>query len=405
VTIRAGEVPAGLDFLSLDIPVRSQSEAEQILEEAKSLGQKIMKPVLIGALEHPVEVGNYNGYSDPRSIDAQGKFYLDICPLIQREGYAGCIVNALFDWKAARPSLNQNPGYERFVTTGLLDQYRQKRIAYDVIKTVFNGEKPPALVIGSYTEVYPPVFIITGILIIFGFALLYNLFKRFRENVVRAIMRPFNFFADIRDQRMLSTFQTTMIGLLGAVSASLFAANMLYYWRFSFFFDYVLSQFVRSEASKDLIDFCGWHPLAGIAAGGLAAFLLLLFFALFLRLFALLFRRKLLLFDTFSVSMWSILPMVFLAPFGMILHRIMPIGAVDVLALALFCVLNFWVLFRIFKGSAIVLETRPLFAYMVGFGVLLILGAVWVLSLDRQYAIFDYLQYGWNAYAGIHPVK
>jgi len=249
------------------------------------------------------------------------------------------------------------------------------------------------------------VFIITGILLIFGFALLYNLFKRFRENVVRAFMRPYNFFADIRDQRMLSTFQTTMIGLLGAVSASLFAVNMLYYWRFSFLFDFMISQFVRSAPGKEMINYCGWYPLAGIALGAVAAFALFLLFALFLRLFALILRRKLLLFDTFSVAMWSILPMIFLAPIGMILHRIMSIGAVDVLAAALFLALNVWVLARLFKGTAIVLDTRPAYAYAIGFPVLLALGAVWVVSLDTQYAIFDYIQYGWNAYATIRIVQ
>ncbi len=404
-THRPAEIPEGLDFVSIDIPVCTNAQAAGILEEMKSLAQEIHRPVLIGSLEHPVEPGNYTGYSDPRSIDAQGKFFLDIYPRIQREGYAGCIVNALTDWRAARPSLNRMPAFQQLVTNGLLDQYRQKRIAYDVIKALFNGEKTPALVIGSFTEVYPPVFIIVGILLIFGFALLYNLFKRFRENVVRAIMRPYNFFADIRDQRMLSTFQTTMIGLLGAVSAALYAANMLYYWRYSYHFDFMLSQFVRSAGGKELVDFCGWNPLAGIALGSLIAFGLLLLYALMLRLLALLLRRKLLLFDTYSVSMWSLLPMIFLAPIGMILHRIMSIGAVDVIALALFLFLNLWIRSRLFKGTAIVLEARTPIAYAIGFAALILIAGIWVVSLDRQYAIFDYLQYGWNVHAGLHLVR
>ena len=105
---------------------------------------------------------------------------------------------------------------------------------------------------------------IIGILIILIFAVVYNLFRRFRENVSRSLMRPYNFFADVRDQRMLSIFQTSMVGFIGSLAAALLFANLLYFWRMNILVDHVISQFVHGGWLKEWLNYAAWNPLENI---------------------------------------------------------------------------------------------------------------------------------------------
>ncbi|PLX23737.1 MAG: hypothetical protein C0600_14215 [Ignavibacteria bacterium] len=385
------ELPEGLHFAGLDIMPQS---TESVSAMISGLADKLEgHPVIVSSLMYPVQIGNYNGYSDPRSIDAQGQFYLQLYKEIRDLGYDGVTVHSFSDWAVSRPIMAVDRVYEYVATTGVVDRFRQKRIAYDVLKSSFNNEKPPVLVTGNYEEQHPVSFVIFGILIIFIFAIVYNLFRRFRENVVRSLLRPYNFYADVRDQRMLSIFQTSMVGLLGSFSAALLYANVLYFWRINILMDKVLSQFVHTIWLKQWLNFAAWNPLEHTLVLTVLFFVLLLFFALSLRVLSLIVRRKVFMFDAYSVSMWSALPMIILAPFGMVLYRIMDPVLLEILIILVLVIFHIWIVSRMLKGSAIVFDIRPLFAYLAGF-VLIGAGLAYCfISLNNEFEIVAYMRY------------
>jgi len=303
------------------------------------------------------------------------------------------MIHSFADWSVSRPIMAVDRVYQFVATTGVVDRFRQKRIAYDVLKTAFNNEKPPVLVTGNYEEQHPMSFVVLGIFVIFFFAVVYNFFRRFRENVVRSFLRPYNFYADVRDQRMLSIFQTSIVGLLGSLSAALLFANILYFWRMNILIDKIISQFVHAIWLKQWLNYAAWSPLENVLVLTSLLFMLLVLFALILRLLAFVTRKKVFLFDAFSVSMWSVLPMIILAPFGMVLYRIMNLPGLEAITLLVYIVFHLWIVSRLLKGSAIVFDMRPLFFYVGGY-LLLIAGiAVWLLSLDGEYEVFAYLRY------------
>ena len=294
--------------------------------------------------------------------------------------------------------------YEYTATSGVVDRFRQKRIAYDVLKSSFNNEKPPVLVTGNFEEQHPVSFVVFGILIIFIFALVYNLFRRFRENVVRSLLRPYNFYADVRDQRMLSIFQTSMVGLLGSFATALLYSNLLYFWRINILMDKLISQFVHAIWLKQWLNYAAWNPMEHTLVMTVLLFVFLILFAFFLRLVSLLVRRKVFLFDAYSVSMWSVLPMIILAPFGMVLYRIMDPVLLEMLIIIVIVLFHIWIVSRMLKGSAIVFDIRPLYTYLAGF-VLLGAGlAYWFISLNNEYEIVAYMRYYidlWWTYANM----
>lgn len=402
VTAPEAATVAELDVLGFDVPPMHSEQAEAWVNTLP-FGQ-LGKPVLLSSLCYPVQIGNYNGYSDPRSIDAQGQYFLLLYRAARNKAAAGFIVHSFADWAVSRPIMSVDRVHQFTATAGIVDRYRQKRIVYDVLKSSFNNEKPPVLVSGALEEEHPVSFVVVGILVIFLFALVYNLFRRFRENVVRSLMRPYNFYADVRDQRMLSIFQTSMVGVLGSLAAGLLFANVLFFWRDNMFVDMVLSQFVRGNGLKQWINFSAWNPLENMLVLALLLFLTLLILTFILRLVAFVARRKVLLFDAYSVTMWSVLPMIVISPLGMVLYRMMNVPVLEVLAVLVYVVFHIWIISRLLKGTAIVFDVRPVFFYLGGY-VLLAAGLVfWLLSLDRDFAVFAYLRHFaniWLATAGI----
>ena len=385
------ELPPHCDFVGLDIAPQSTATVSALLASlAERRGEM---PVIVSSLMYPVQIHNYNGYSDPRSIDAQGQFFLQLYREVRDLDYHGIIVHSFTDWAVARPIMTVDRVHQYTATSGVVDRYRQKRIAYDVLKTSFNNEKAPVLVTGNYEESHPMSFVVLGILIIFVFAAVYNLFRRFRENVVRSFLRPYNFYADVRDQRMLSLFQTSMVGLLGSLTAALLFANLLYFWRMNILVEKVLSQFIHVTWLKQWLNYAAWNPLENTLVLTLILFVLLLLSALFLRLAAWLTRKKVFLFDAFSVSMWSVLPMIILAPFGMVLYRILDLPMLEPVAIVIYFIFHVWIISRFLKGTAIVFDVRPLYFYAAGFVLIAAGAAVWLISLDGEYEVFAYLRY------------
>ncbi len=384
-------IPEGLDLVGLDIFPESIEHVTGIL--ARYGSGTTPYPVFVSSLMYPVQVGNYNGYSDARSIDAQGKFYLQLFKETRDQGFAGITVHSFSDWAVSRPIMAVDRVYQYTATAGVVDRYRQKRIAYDVLKASFNNEKPPVLVTGNYEEIHPVSFVVIGILIILIFAVVYNLFRRFRENVSRSLMRPYNFFADVRDQRMLSIFQTSMVGFIGSLSAALLFANLLYYWRMNLLVDHVISQFIHTAGLKQWMNYAAWNPLENILLMTLLLYFVLLFLTLLIWLAAFVSRRKVFLFDAFSVSMWSVLPMIMLAPFGMVLYRLMELPALETLAVLAYVIFHIWIISRILKGIAIVFDIRPVFFYLGGYMLIGAGLAWWLVSLNGEFNIFAYLRY------------
>ncbi|MBL0175021.1 MAG: hypothetical protein IPP94_07120 [Ignavibacteria bacterium] len=385
------EWPGELDFVSVDVsPMDLESTKKLIRFYVEKYASK---PILISSLMYPVEVGNYNGYSDPRSIDAQAQYYLEVFTEVWNNKLAGIIVHSFCDWGVSIPLMSVDRIQQFTATAGILDVYRQKRLAYDVLKARFNNEKPPVLMVGNYTPDHPASFVVVGLLIILIFAVMYNLFRRFRENVVRSFLRPYNFFSDVRDQRMLSLFQTSVIGFIGSLSAGLLLANIMYFMRSAYFFDALVSLFVRPVWLKQWVNYAAWNPLANIAVLTVLFFVLLLAFSMLLRIASFFTKKNILLFDSYSVSMWSVLPMIILSPIGLVLYRVMEVPILEILAIITVGLFNVWILSRLFKGSAIVLDIRPVFFYFGGFGLVILGLSGWLVSLDNQHETFAYLRY------------
>jgi beta-galactosidase len=258
---------------------------------------------------------------------------------------------------------------------------------------MFLGEKIAALPIGTHSVSSPVLYVLLGLLLLIIFAWFLNSNRRFREGVNRALFRPYNFYADIRDQRILSNFHTAALSGIVAVTFAIVVSSIMFHFRHSAVLDYALTHLITSDAFKSVVIELIWHPIECIAYGGLACFAWMFVVTMLVQFFALFVRTKVYLFHSYSVAVWSTLPMVVFIPLGMILYRVMESDMYVIPVLVIFGAVTIWILFRTLKGVSIIYDIPSVKIYALGIVVLAVLGIVWYSYFDYAHSTTAYLRF------------
>lgn len=330
-----------------------------------------------GALLSPE---NRNGISDPLSNEAQAVVIRDAYRSTMAAGLGGCIIWTFNDYTLERPSMltDGHDAYER--TSGLVDEWRQQRVSFAMLKSLINDEKEPLLQARDHTDQTPLVFIVTGLVLGLLLVLLINRSRRFREYLLRAIIRPYNFYADIRDQRILSTIQTSILGIVIASSVGLVVASLLYFMRTDAEIEYLLHLFIPSASMYESLRFIVWRPALAVVVCSCLVFAAFIFFAFLLRIGAMFVRGRIQMRDTFTIVVWSALPLVILLPLGVAFYQVLSGDAVSLWVPLIIGVIKAWFIIRMLRATSVVFDVPSTIVYLVGLGVVLIAvgGIAWI---------------------------
>jgi hypothetical protein len=343
------------------------------------------KPVIVSKFGTEVQQGNRNGYSDPLSFEAQARFYIQRFDALRLLDYDGAFVWSFNDWKGDRPALTVTTGNPWMHTMGLVSYEREKRLAYDAVRSAFHGEKFVALPIGNYSASAPMIYVLSGLVVLIGGAYFYNANRRFRENINRSVMNSYNFFSDVRDQRIVSVALSTLLGVVVSVATAIVASSILYHFRSSWVLDNMLSYVLPSDSVKEQVVYLIWSPIKFIPVASLVIFISLLLVCGFVLLLSPVFKARIYPFHAYAITMWSTPPLLLFVPAGMILHRVMESNMYVIPSLIFVAVLFLWVLFRLLKGISIIFDVIVVKMYVLG-----VISIVGVLVL--AYFYFDYTQ-------------
>ena len=350
-------------------------------------------PVMVN-YGYPIQPDNHNGYSDPLSIEAQSYYILNIYHVVKNKNLAGSIISTYSDYYLHNPLLMTNNRLMYLSSSGLIDNNGKQRLSLTTVRALFNGEKEPQLNAGSYSEEIPLSFIILGILVSILVVYYLNRFKRTREYFIRAFLRPYNFFADIRDQRIISNLQTFVLGLIISLTIALYLSSILFYYRSETITQLVLLLLIPYRTLQEFFFSIVWMPEVLLIILTIFFSIVFIIIAMIIRLFAIIVKSRIYLKDTFTIVIWSMAPIIILLPFSIILIRLLLFspsffGVTMILFLAVFI----WVLFRMIKAVGVVFDTNPSKTYVVGFTVTIII-FITILSIYQvQYSIFDYTEF------------
>jgi beta-galactosidase len=350
------------------------------------------KVLIVGKYGKEIEPGNRNGYTDPFSVESQARFAWQAYDAIKDLKFAGSVLFSFNDWLSDRPSM-VTPSRDPYLRTmGMVTYDRQRRVIFDVMRNVFNGEKVTALPIGNYSSSTPIVYVIAGLIVLISLAFFYNSNRRFRENVNRALMRSYNFFADVRDQRIIPVSHSILLSALVAVTMAIISSSIFSHYRYNLLVDDLMSHFLSDGIKSRLVTLI-WNPYIFILYVSVLFFLKILIINFVLKFLSLFIRNKVYLYHTYSITVWALLPVILLIPLSMILFRIMDTSVYILPSLGLIIFIMIWSVLRLFKGVSIIFDIVPVKVYTVGILIIIVLVSVVYGYLDYTYSTSLYFKF------------
>jgi len=380
-----------VDLAAVNISIADLKIFKRALEDWRS-GHK-NKPLLVTKTGSEVQHENRKGYSDPFSQQAQARSLQQRLDLVRTLDYDGAVVWSYNDWRGDRPALTVHGDDPWSHSMGLVSERREKRLSYDAVRSVYRGEKASAYPAGLYSLRAPIVYVLSGFIILIAAAYLYNVSRRFRENVNRSILNAYNFFADVRDQHAVSALHTTSLGLINAVACAIVASSVLFHFRESLFLDNLLSYLLVFDDVKAVMIRLIWDPLRFILVFSPILFLVLVLISGAVHILRVLMKSRVFAYHAYTATVWSTTPLLAFIPVGMILYRVMDGRVYVVPALVFISVFVFWVILRLLKGISIIYDIYPPKVYLAGFAAFALLAGVLYVYYDLVQSAPMYLSF------------
>lgn len=379
-----------LDFYSIEFfnqaPSEKQNETDNLISNVGP------GKLLIGEATYTVNIGQTDGYVNKYSFEAQAKFFDDVFNFFEQNKLSGFFVNTMYDIRGDYPSLTSGYNTDNKYNIGLIDEDRQQeKLAFKVLSTRMKNTEKVTIPIGSEKDDAPMVFIITGLLLALLMGILVNSGRKFRDDASRALLRPYNFFADVRDQRIISAYHTLFLALIVSLVASLILANLFFYIKNNVLAEKLFVSF-GSPGLLSGISYLAWHPFNSLIWLFILVVILMILTTIVIKAASFFVRTKVYLSSVFFTVVWSLLPMVLLIPVGIILYRLLNAGVGNIYIYLFLILFYAWLLYRLFKGISVIFDVRPGTIYFYGllsiFGLLLI----FIIYYEVNNSVFDYLK-------------
>lgn len=359
---------------SLDLyGIELLSSNESKLAELSTKLSKLDYNVFISEATYPSFEGNSNGYLNENSFEAAAKYFSDIIGFANSNSLDGFIINTFLDYRGDYKSFYAGFNEGNNYILGLLPNSETiDRISYKVVKSKLTDSEKITIPIGAAKDDSPILFVILGLVLSIFMALLINSKRKFREDASRALIRPYNFFADVRDHRLLSGLQTNLLMFILAGSIALLTINMFYFLRTNLLLEKVLLSFGSPELIESII-YLAWHPLNGfiiLFVGSIVGFILLAFL---IKVFSFFLKNKVFFSSIYYSVIWAFLPLALLLPLELVLYRILITDIINLYIYIFIILFSLWQMQRLFKGIHVIFDVRPSTVNFYGIAVIIII--------------------------------
>ncbi len=384
------------DFVGIDLtPFNSSRRLKEFISNFSQNNPDV--PYWISSVGIQTQLENHDGYSDPLSLEYQARYLVDTYDAIDQANAAGISINSFADWTGEVPHLFPN-GHPYLYSFGLVSYWREKRPAFTAVRALFSDETLPTLPIGNYTETPPIIYVLLSTLLLVLITYLHYSRRWFRESATRAIFRPYNFYADIRDQRMISAFQTSTVLLLVAAGIAIYLSSLLYAFRDDYLLDRLLGILIPSDYLKTRIDYLIWHPAAFILTFTALCMGAILVTAIIIKIVSILVKIRLQMVSAFTVATWSTLPMAVLILADMILFRLLGDSSFVWGASIVFVALLVLSLFRLFHGIGVIYDLPTIRVGIIGSLLLIAAVIIYAIYYNGTDGVISYTKFLYSVF-------
>jgi hypothetical protein len=387
-----------VDFIGISLKDNTLLEFKATVEEA----QKYLPPtqsIVVVEYGTAVQPDNHNGYNDKRSIEYQAKYFLDHYTLFEEINkanplIAGSFAYALSDYHYEIPPVSASGYKDSYLSTyGLTSLEREKMMSYEMLKSLYADERVYNPPIGKNEAIFSPSLILVATLLTAALVFLLNENRRIRENLIRAMVRPFHLFMDIRDLRLNSPLEPlVLLGLLAVLWGSILAA-ISFSIRDSYALEFWLSHFIRFQTLREVLNFLIVHPSIATIVYALLFFILSqMLIALFMFFLFIAGKTRVTYLQLLNIWTWSSVHWVVFIFIAAFIDRFESVEFAFVILLISMAFLIL-ALARAFRGLSIVCNIPPLKVYLVGFLSLFIVVAAALYISDSYNDTFAYIEY------------
>ncbi len=343
----------------------------------------------ISEATYPTYNGETNGYLNWFSFEAQAKYFNDIISQTQKYGLEGYFINTMFDYKGDFAPMFSGFNNENEYKIGLLGADRKSdRASFHIIKARVKEGKRINIPLGNKFDDSPLFFIVASLVLSLLLGILINSKKKFREDATRALLRPYNFYADIRDQRILSGFNTNFLMILLSGSNALFLTNLLYFLKNNI----LIEKSLIALGSPDYIAFVSslaWNPIDAFIVFFIFSILSFLLISIIFKVASFFIKNRVIFSSIYYVVIWAFLPLTILLPLELVLYRILMADIINWYLYFFVILFDVWLIQRLLKGIYVIFDVRPFLVYFYGFiFTVLILGTVVLYFHLKEYSLF-----------------
>ncbi|MCP5063039.1 MAG: hypothetical protein GY936_11330 [Ignavibacteriae bacterium] len=355
----------------------------------------------ISEATYPTYNGDTDGYLNDYSFEGQAKFFEGILNYSDQNNINGFVFNSMYDFYGDYAPFFSGYNKNNLYQIGILpNDSSASRIGANLIKSKLLGGSRVSIPIGSKKDDSRFFFILVALAISAIIALLINSKRKFREDASRALIRPYNFFADIRDQRILSGFHSNILMVLLASSNALLITILLYYLKNNILIEKTVLAFGSPKLSA-IVSFLAWNPIKAFGYLFAASIMFFIVISFIVHLSSFFVRNRVLFSSVYFTTIWSFLPLALLLPLEAAMYKILlthDFNYIIYIFLGLFLV---WNIKRFMKGIYVIFDVRPIFVYLFSFIFFVVVSLGVISYLQYSSVALDYISLAIKQYITI----
>ncbi|MFA3782535.1 hypothetical protein ABRY23_05655 [Melioribacteraceae bacterium 4301-Me] len=343
-------------------------------------------------ITYPNFNGSASGYLTDYSNEAEAKYFIEFIDYSRKLKMSGFVINSIYNYYGNYKSFYAGYSYNNKYNVGILDESRNlNSINYMAVTHKLLNKEKITIPIGNKKDDSPVSFILISLGLSLFMALLINTNRRFKEDCTRALFRSYNFYADIRDQRILSTPQVFILLIVVSGSLSLLATIIMYYEKQNLLFEKILI----SLGSSKLLNFfslLAWNPHKSFIYFTIGLILIFILVSAIIKIASFAVKTKVSYRNIFFSMVWSFLPLTLLLPVELVLYKILTANLFSSYYFFIFLIIfMLWLLLRMLKGVYIIFDTRPILVYLYAALFFLIVFGGTALYLQISHLSFYYI--------------
>jgi len=292
-----------------------------------------------------------------------------------------------------------------FEPVSIGDEIRPGQWVYPYGLVSWNGEKRdlyqklPAFMNFEFTEIYETplnpkssnFFSFSTFFCSLLFLLFYRRNYRFKENIKRSLAHPYGFFVDLRDRRIISVLNSTVIGVFSNLMVAILLAALCFYYRDNLFFEEIASALTVPFNFKNTYLNLLQNPLRSLLFILSVLYLAQYMVALFLRIINFFTEEKARFRQLVAMCNWAGAPLLLLLPLSMFSYHLLPYSNAPSLIFYLLIIFFLWYNYRLTSGIRVFFMMRTFKVILLVVLIYMIPVSIFIFLAERNYNLIDYL--------------